>query len=128
MFLTSFIASAQFIEVKEKFCDGKSVELKKGERLFFDQAQSVFGVGKTDDENCKSVEFFHVVLSSKVGDSEETYSSVSNLGKRNSCGVNEEKNSENWLEAFYISSSKVVIQVNEDNIQHIGCTQISYNL
>ncbi len=86
--ILSVSVNAQFSDIEAITCDGLEVEVKEGDRLFFDPVKSIIGFGETSEDGCKVVDFKTLLLeqSTSVGeDIVSTYLPVSAVGRKTTC-------------------------------------------
>ena len=76
--------SANFLNVKSKFCDQKETTVKNGERIFIDLDQGIIGIGFTTDQNCKVVDFKSATVT-EFDDKQTKLAVVTSVGRKSSC-------------------------------------------
>lgn len=79
---------ASFSEIESITCDGKNVEVKQGDRFYFDAVRAIVGFGETTEDDCRVVDFQETLLihSATVQNTTiSTYQAVNQIGRRSSC-------------------------------------------
>src|SRR5690606_10139514 len=87
LLLSTSSFAGDFFAVKEKFCDGTSVEVAQNERVFVDMEKGVLGIGSTEG-NCQVVDFTQVLILTKTSNPDEYKTlSVRDIGRRSTCSA-----------------------------------------
>lgn len=60
-FIYSSLSCAEFFEIKKKICDGKTIQVNAGERIYINLDQSLIGIGYNDGD-VKIVDFNSIVI------------------------------------------------------------------
>lgn len=90
-FLFCFSAQAKFHDVAQVTCDQEEVAVNEASpRLYLDFEKSIIGIGVTQADDCRVVDFYSMLVTAQSVDNETEYYSLqvaSEIGRRNSCST-----------------------------------------